>query len=239
MDRVTRHELKTDKFAEEVMQSVEFVGAHRNTLLKYGGIALAVIVVVGGTWSYFRQAKAERQNLLSEAFRVSGAFVGPEPRPGILAFPTAEAQQQAYVKALNAVVAKGANSQEGLVATFLLAGIAADKGDLAAAEKGLKTVVDNADNDYAAMARQALGELYASEGKMADAEKVLRQAMDKPAATVTKEQATLTLAKLLKCAKPAEAKKLIEPMRVSGTGAASRAAISLSAELDNPANCAK
>ena len=231
--------MKSDKFAEEVMQGVEYVGSHRNALFKYGGILLAVVVVVGGTWSYLRQAKAERQALLSEAFRASGGMVGQEPRPGILAFPTEEAKQQAQFKALNAVVAKSANSQEGLVATFLLAGMAADKGNLAEAEKNLRVVVDKADNDYAAMARQALAELYASEGKLPEAEKVLREAMDKPAATVTKEQATLTLARLIKCSKTAEAKKLIEPMRMSGTGAASRAAITLSAELDNPASCAK
>ncbi len=51
MDRLTRHELKSDKFVEEVGQTVHFLDEHRQQAMRYGGFALAVVVLAGaGYW---------------------------------------------------------------------------------------------------------------------------------------------------------------------------------------------
>jgi hypothetical protein len=75
-----------------------------------------------------------------------------------------------------------------------------------------------------------LAQVYASEGKVADSEKLLREIMNNPTVTVSKEQATLTLARILSRTKPDEARKLMEPLRTQ-TGAVSRIAINEMTEL--------
>ena len=46
MARITRKELKSDKFALEVGQTVSFFEEHRQEILRYGAIALGVAVLV-------------------------------------------------------------------------------------------------------------------------------------------------------------------------------------------------
>ena len=48
VDRVTRKELKADRFAQEVGHTVEYVSEHRKQVIRYGTIAAAVLVVVIG-----------------------------------------------------------------------------------------------------------------------------------------------------------------------------------------------
>ena len=64
-----------------------------------------------------------------------------------------------------------------------------------------------------------------SQGKTDDAEKLLRQLIDKPTMFVSKEQATLDLAQVLAKKNPAEARKLLEPLSASPRTAVSRAAV--------------
>lgn len=234
MDRITRHELKKDKFAEEVLHGVEYVGEHRRQVTRYGSLALAVLVIAGGTWAYMSRQKQARQAALAEALRIQASTVGETQGPGSLTYPTPQARFEAVSKALNDVAAKYPGSNEAMVCTFMLGGEEADKGNLAEAEKHFKLVASKANNDYASMARQSLAMLYATQGKLDEAEKLLREIMAKPSAMVTKDQAALTLARLLRDVRPADAKKLCEPLRTTGTGAVNRTAISICAEIDNP-----
>src|SRR5581483_12339966 len=71
----------------------------------------------------------------------------------------------------------------------------------------------------------SLAQMYASQGKTADAEKLLRELVDKPSVFVSKEQATLELAKVIGKKNPAEARKLLEPLSASSRTAVSRAAV--------------
>lgn len=110
---------------------------------------------------------------------------------------------------------------------------AADRGELDESVKQLERALKDAGPDYAGLARLALADVFAAQGKTAEAEKMLREVIAKPSALASKEQATLNLARLLARSKPEEAKKLLEPLRTE-TGAASRAAISLLSELSQP-----
>jgi hypothetical protein len=70
-----------------------------------------------------------------------------------------------------------------------------------------------------------------SEGRADQAEKVLRFLMDNPTPLVSKEQATLELARVIAKNRPNEAKRLLEPLRTSRVSAVSQAAITLYGEL--------
>ncbi|MCX6625410.1 MAG: hypothetical protein NTY38_30995 [Acidobacteria bacterium] len=73
----------------------------------------------------------------------------------------------------------------------------------------------------------ALAQIYASQSKIADAEKLLRGLIEDPTVFVSKEQATISLAEILQRTRPDEARKLLEPLRGSARPAVSRAAISV------------
>ena len=62
MDRLTRKELKSDRFALEVQHSVQYVSGHRQQLVRWGGIAAAVIVIVVGVFAYLNYQRSVRQS---------------------------------------------------------------------------------------------------------------------------------------------------------------------------------
>jgi predicted negative regulator of RcsB-dependent stress response len=139
-------------------------------------------------------------------------------------FPTQEAKDAARTKAFAELAAKYHGSQEGSIAEMYLASDAGDKGNMAEAEKRYKDVMDSAPKAYAALARLSLAQVYQAEGKQADAEKLLREAVQNPTVTVSKEDATIQLALLLAKTNPEEARKMLEPLRTSRTSV-SRAAV--------------
>jgi predicted negative regulator of RcsB-dependent stress response len=231
MDKQHRRDLKTDKFAEEVFDVFDWATHHRDTLVRYGAIVLVVILVAVGAYSYVRYQASERQSALAAATRVDDATVGPNAQAGIQNFTTQEEKEKAVSKAYTEVASKYAGSDEGAVARLRLASLAVDKGNLPEAEKLYKAIVEDAPAGYAALARLSLAQVYAAENKTSDAEKVLRAAMDKPTSTVSREQAAIALGELLVKSNPAEAKKLLEPLRTSSRVAVSQAAVTAFANL--------
>ncbi|NWF83040.1 MAG: tetratricopeptide repeat protein [Bryobacteraceae bacterium] len=230
MDRQTRHELKTDKFVEEVGHTVEFFEQHRSQIIRYGGITAAVVLIAAGAWLYTSKQRSNRQAELGDAIALVNAPVGPAGSGRSVSFPTEEAKALAVQKAFNDIVTKYAGSNESGVALYMLALAEADKGKLADAERLLRRAAEEADDEYASLARLALADVLSANGKTAEAEKILRDLLAKPTALVTKEQATLNLARVIAKSKPAEAKKLLDPLR-SSTGPASASAIALVSEL--------
>ena len=224
MDRITRKELKSDRFAEEVGRSVEYVSEHRKQFIRYGAAAAGVIVIAAGWYFYSgRQSKA-RQEALREATAIYEATVGPGGNPYLKSFATQAEKDQAVEKAFSGIIEKYPRSDEAHIARFYLAARAADEGKLAEAEKGFQQVAAEASKPYASLARYSLAQIYHSQGKTAEAEKLLRDLIANPTVLVSKEQATLTLGQMLASSKPEEARKLLEPLRTE-RGPVSRAAL--------------
>ncbi len=233
MDRLTRHELKTDKFVQEVAHTVSFVDQHRAAFIRYGAIALALIVLGVGFYYFNQSRRAARQAELSKAMRTYNALISDSPDPRTVSFPTPEARQEAIKKELGTLVSRHSGSEEAGIASYLLGANAADQGDLEEAIKHLNLAIERGGANYGPLARLALADVYAAQGKTAEAEKELRAVIAKPSPLASKEQATLSLARILARTNRDEAMKLLEPLRTE-TGAASRAAISLLAELSQP-----
>jgi TPR repeat protein len=106
-----------------------------------------------------------------------------------------------------------------------------DEGKLTEAEKYFQRAADSGDKNLASMAKLSLAQVYLSAGRQADAEKLLRSVYDgKPTAFVSKEQAAIALARAISTTKPAEARKLLEPLRTERP-AVSQAAITLLSQL--------
>ena len=230
MDRATRHDLKTDKFVEEVGQTVHFLEAHRSQAIRYGGIALAVVLIGGGGYFYSQSRVSDRQQALHDALATYNSRIGVDGRDGAKAFTSEAEKDKAIDKDLGALMSKYSGSDEAVIATYLMGVHAADKGKMSDAARYLKQAAADGGKEYAALAKLSLADVYAAEGKVADAEKLLRELIANPTTLVTKEQASLNLARALAKSKPDEARKLLDPMRPV-PGPIGRAAIQAMADL--------
>jgi predicted negative regulator of RcsB-dependent stress response len=229
VDTAHRRQLKHDKFVDQVGQSVEYAAEHRDQMIKWGGAAVvALILVVGGYW-YFNHQHDVRQEALRNAMQTFEAGIG-QGGEFLKSFPTQEEKDKAVVKDLGEVATKYSGKQEGQIAEYFLGLFYSDKGNLAEAEKHLKIASENGKDAYASQAKLSLSQLYASTGREADAEKLLRSMVNDPTVLVSKEQATIALAKVMASRNPAEARKLLEPLR-SERGPVSRAAITALGEI--------
>lgn len=228
MDRKLRKKIKDDPFSREIKHTVSWLDEHKQPLIRYGSIAVVVIAIGFGIYYFMRHQAAVRADALDHAMQVDQATVGPTPQvPGGLAFPTQEEKDKARAKAFTDVATQYRGTAEGAIAQMQMGSDAADKNDLATAERIYKDVIDAAPKDYASMAKLALANVYEGENKNADAEKLLRDLMANPTTVVSKDEAAIHLAKLIaKNGKSGcdEARKLLEPMRTERT-AISRAAV--------------
>ena len=229
MDTAHRRELKHDKFVEQVGHGVEYAAEHRSQVIKYGiGALVALLIAVGAYW-YINHQRDLRQAALRDAMAAFEAGIG-QGGQFLRSFPNQAEKDKAVVKELGEVASKYSGKEEGKIAQYFLGLHHADKGNLAEAEKNLKSVAESGNDAYASQAKLSLAQVYDSMGRQADAEKLLRSLINDPTILVSKEQATITLARLLAPKNPAEARKLLEPLRAE-RGPVSRAAITLLGEI--------
>ena len=231
--KLTRKEMKSDKFALEVQHSVEFVTDHRDQLLRWGAPALAIVVILAGFLYYRNYQHTLRQEALHQAMRMQNATIGPSQNPYVVTFPTAEARNTAVFKAWGDLAKKYSGTEEGRIGEFFLGTNQADLGQLQSAETHFKAAMGSDDGPYASLAKLALAKIYAGEGKVQEGAQLIQSVIDHPTVLVSKDSATLALADLLKATDAQRAKKLVEPLRTSTRSAVSRAAISLDSELNH------
>jgi tetratricopeptide (TPR) repeat protein len=231
LDKVHRKDLKHDKFVEQVGHTVEYAEHHKSQLIKWGGTALAVIVIAVGGYIYSSHEANVRAEDLTAAMRVQEAQIGPASASEfVLSYPTQADKNAAIVKAFTGVMNKYPSKREGLIARFYVGVMYADEGKLTEAENYWKPIIESGDKEYASQARLSLAQLYETQGRYADAEKLLKSVIDNPTIMVSKEQATIALAHALSHTKPDEARKLLEPLRTERS-AVSRMALTALGDL--------
>jgi predicted negative regulator of RcsB-dependent stress response len=230
VDRLTRKELKSDRFALEVQHSIQVVSDHRQQLTRWGTIAGVVAILVIAVVVYRNHEHVVRQEALHAAQQLQNASIGPQQNELSVSFPTQAERDKAVNKSFTELAAKYSGTDEGLIAEFFLGTNAADQGKLSEAEKRLKVVAD-AGIPYSALAKLSLAQVYAAEGKLADGEKLVQSLIDHPTPLVSKEAATIALAELIQSKDPQRARKLLEPLRSSPRGSVSRVAISALSDM--------
>jgi hypothetical protein len=233
VNRQTRKQLKTDKFAQEVGETFSFLSEHRSESIRYGAIGLAVIVLGAGYYFYNRHQATVREAALAQAMRVADAVIGTADTPTNKAFPTQEAKDQARSAAFTDLWTKYHGTAEGSVGGMYIGADLADKGNYAGAEKIYLDVVDSAPKVYVPAAEVALVGVYKAENKTQDAEKLLRDIIAHPSELVSSDAAKLDLADLLAQSNPKEALALAEPLRQSDHVAISKEAINVVGRINS------
>ena len=232
MARLTRKELKTDRFAVEVQHSVEYVSEHRRQLVLWGGIGAGVVVLVAGIVLYRNYEHSVRQEQLTAAMQLLNAPIGPAPNKYVTSFPTEADRAKAEQAAFTDIATKYSGTDEGLIAEYYLGAHAADAGKVDEAIKRYQMVVDSGNKAYGSLAKLSLAQIYASQGKVADGEKLIQSVIDHPTDLVSKEQATIALAQLIAPTDPARARKMLEPLRGFSRSTISRAALNVLSDMD-------
>ena len=232
MNRLTRKELKGDKFAEEVFDIFDWASEHKAEVSRYGVVVLAVVAIGAGVFYYNRYQAAAREEALAQALRVEDATVGDATSPVNLHYATQDEKDKARAKAYTDLAAKYPGTQEGAFGDFALASDAADRGNLAEAEKRFRAVADAGPKPYAAIAKLSLAQVLSAEGKTADAQKILQDLVKTPGMLVSKESATLALAQVMAKTNPTESLKLLDPLRTLPRPPVSRVATTSWAEVD-------
>jgi predicted negative regulator of RcsB-dependent stress response len=227
--RITRKDLKTDAFAQEVGQTVDFFEEHRDKILRYGGIALAAIALIVGYWLLNRHQHTVREEALYKAIQTMYAPVGPA-EPGTQSFPTEQARDEGAIKAFSALVSQYGGSAEGEIGEFYLGSMLADAGRLPDAEKRFLNVAEKGNEKYASLAKLALAQIYFANNRASEGEKTLRDLIANPTIFVSKDQATIVLARYLAPKNPAEARNLLKPL-LSQQGAVGQVAASVNSEI--------
>lgn len=230
MDRLTRHDLKTDKFVEEVGQTVHFFDVHRQQAIRWGGAALGVIVVAAGLYFFMQSRANDRREAFHKVLETYNAPVQVDAPEGMKAFATKDARDKAVETELSQFVAKYSGSNEATASTYLLGAHAADNGKMDEATRYLKTAAADS-SEYGSLAKLSLAEVAANDGRPDEAEKLLRELVAKPTVLVSKDQATLHLVRLVAKRNPAEARKMLEPL-LQSSSAASREAMQTMGELN-------
>ncbi|HYZ87518.1 MAG TPA: tetratricopeptide repeat protein, partial [Bryobacteraceae bacterium] len=188
-------------------------------------------VVLGlAGWAYFNYAASKRQAELAEAMQVYNGTVGDANSPYVKSFKTAADKDKAVVKTLSDLANKYSGNDEGIIARYYLGVTYADQAKFADAEREWKEVIAKGNKNLASQAKLSLAQLYAATGKPAEAETLLRDLMNHPTILVSKEQAQVELGRTLAKTNPAEARKLLEPLRTERS-AVSRMALSALSEI--------
>ena len=228
MARITRKELKSDKFAQEVGLTVTFFEEHQKDVVRYGAIAAAVVLLIVGYTVYQRHQRVAREEALTLAIQIQESPVAQAGDPH--SFPTQDSKDQAALKAFGDLASKYSGTDEGNIAVYYVGAIRADEGKLAEAEKFFLQVADHASANYASLAKLSLADIYYSDGRTDQAEKTLRDLIAHPTIFVSQDDATITLARHLAAKNPAEARKLLSPIK-GGKGPVASMAQELYAEL--------
>jgi predicted negative regulator of RcsB-dependent stress response len=211
--RITRKELKSDKFAQEVGLTVTFFEEHRKDVVRYGAIGGALALLIVGYLIYQRHEHTARQQELADAIKVQETPVATVAAGGQPTFQTQEAKDQAAIKAFSDLDSKYRGSEEGQIAEYYLGAIHSDQGKLADAEKNFLDVATRGDKSYSSLAKLSLAEVYFADGRFDQGEKTLRSLMASPTVFVSKEQAAIALSRHLIGRNNAEARKLLSPIK--------------------------
>lgn len=185
MDRQHRHDLRHDKFVDEIGVLSSKARANQRLLLAIGAGAIAIAIIVYGIYFYRDNREDKGQQALASAIETFDAQVGDTP-PGQPAptgphFKTEAERSAAAEKQFKDVQASYGGTDASDVAGLYLARIAMNRGDAATARKELQAFVDDhEDHILVGTARFSLYQLRLENGEAAQVATELQGELTKP-----------------------------------------------------------
>lgn len=186
-----------DQFVLATEQSVNWANNNRRSVLLFGGVALALIIVLVAAYALVQHRTAAAQTAFGEAMQV---YQTPLVRPGQALPPGMQAFNSARDRAAkaNSLFTKVANqygmTDPGKDALYFAGLTYMEEGQNGPAEDTLKKVASSWNGDTAALGKVALARLYAQTGREQQAVDLYQELAKGHAATVPPTLAQLQLA---------------------------------------------
>lgn len=214
MARLTKQELKNDELGEQLGVGLDYFMHHKRPLLKWLGVAAAVVVVVIAVMLFNQHRNQAAATAFGKAMDVYHSPVVPEPPKDspVRTFKTDKDRQEAALKEFTTVASEHGGTSLGRWAKHYIALINADLGKLPEAEKGFQELVGEGDEDLSSSSKLALAGVYMKQNKSGEAEKLLKELVEKPTRTVPKAASQMALADLYRSKNPAQAKAIYQEL---------------------------
>ena len=208
---ISRKELKKDEVRETLVHGADLVFGHQQLTLYI--VILAVVVALGvfGWKTYAERQTVKALAGYSDAMRIFQARIRTPLDPQVPGEITYVDEKNKYTDAAQKFgdVAKNyPRTHPGQLAKYFEALSDERLGKNEEAKKLLQGVADGGNDDFAAMARFELAQLYDRTGQADQAVKLYQQLIAKPGVLVPKAVVMLTLAQHYTANNPAEAGKL-------------------------------
>ena len=182
MDRQHRHDLKHDKFVDEIGALSVRARANQRMLLTLALVVLAVALIGSGIFFYRSNREKTAQAALSTAIGTAEATVGDQRPPNATGphFKTEAERMTAAEKQFRDVQSQFPGTHAADVASLYVARILAGKGDIKGARTLLEDFVgDHEDNILGRSARFSLYQLRIENGEAAQMSKELEEELKK------------------------------------------------------------
>jgi tetratricopeptide (TPR) repeat protein len=212
VDQQTRAALKKDKFVTTTTHGLEWASENRQSLVRNGGILLAVIVIAIVSvvvYSSRSEAASVAFGAAMQAYQTPLAQSGEPVPPGMTTYSTAAERAKAANALFLAVADKYGMTPDGRNARYFAGLTYLEAGQSQQAEATLKKVADGWDSNLAALAKFALAQLYRNTGRDPQAIDIYNQLSSRPTTTVPYGLAQLQLADLYQSEGNADAAKKI------------------------------
>ena len=213
---ISRKELKKDEIRETLAHGAEAVFSHHRLVGTIVSIALVVGLAIAGWRFYSERQTVKASAALEDAMKVFEARIrtpGEPPEPGEITYVQEKNKYEDAARKFAEVARKYTRTRPGQVARYYAALSQERLGRYDEAQKTLKELESSGGEEFAALARFQLAEIYERTGKTDAAVKLYRQLADRPTVFVPRAVVLLALADSLRKANPQEAMQLYNQIK--------------------------
>jgi tetratricopeptide (TPR) repeat protein len=188
-----------DQFIATTQNSLSWASQNRSTAI---GAAIALVVLIAvlvGGYTFYAHRVSQASTAFGEAmqtYQTPIATPGQQIPPGTKTFPDQKSRATAANALFVAVAGKYGMTEPGKLAKYFAGVTYSEEGQNGSAESTLKEVASSWNGDIAALAKQALAQLYQQTGRDSDAIALYNELAKKDSTTVPAGSAKLQLAAL-------------------------------------------
>ncbi len=222
MDTQTRHALKQDQFVLAATSGVEWLGEHRNSVIRWSIVAVLVIGALVAGIVVYQNRTAAADRLLGQAMDIYQTPLtqpGQPTAPGDKTYATAAERARAANPIFRQAADRYGWLRAGEMARYFAGITELDMGQQANAEADLEKASHSHGSSLAALAKMALANAYLQSGKTSQAVSVFQDLIRHPTTTVPKSEAQLQLAQLYETTnQPGEARRIYAQIKDQDKG---------------------